>query len=184
MARVKTAEEIREILRETHPCDRAKAVETLVADTARSVTAQATARTAEVAVQVERKVRELQGKVEEMKGALAVRQRMTPQDLRDALNSLFATYNFSPAEELVQMCMCPEHPFYIRDQRLRVSVLQDLNAYVMPKLKSTEIHGKVEHEHIHSITIVRIGEDGKLTKESKQLETQKKIDIIAEVSRG
>lgn len=183
MARVKTAEEIRAILRETHPGDRAQAVESLVADTARSVTAQASARAEEAALRVEKKVSQLKEQVAKLNTGLEVRKRMSPDDLRDALNSLFATYNFSPAEELVQMCMRPEHPFFITDLRLRVNVLQDLNSYVMPKLKSTEIKGSVDHRHTHAITIVRIGEDGKLTKEEKTLEGPRKIDVIAEVSR-
>lgn len=150
-----------------HPADRERALKTLVQQPIAQATKAAQIAAASTANQVNAlsaKVKELTEKLAATSKTLEVRKRLTPQDLRDALNSLFDTYNFSPAEELVQMCMDPTHPHYVEDLKLRANILMELQSYVMPKLKNTEIHGKVQHQH--SITILRIGPDGSQTKEA------------------
>lgn len=179
-----TAAELRRKLQQAHPADRQKVQQEVESDrqkmmkdaalntvnaaktAAQNIVAQANTAVASTS----NRVNELNAEVERLTKALAdiniglqVRKRMTPQDMRDALNGLFDQYNFSPAEELVMMLKNPSHPFYIQDAGTRVRVLQDLNSYVMPKLKSTEIKGEVEHKH--TITILRIGEDGTRKKE-------------------
>lgn len=169
MQTAKTPEEIRMLLMRTHPADQPKVVAKIVkSDTKEALTdakqaAKSATKAAEKAEALKEKVTELQKQTHALSQSLAIRQRMTPQDLRDALTGLFGSYNFSPAEELVQMIADPTHPFFISDVRLRVSVLQDLNSYVMPKLKNVEIQGRVKHAH--TVTILRIGPDGKRVKE-------------------
>ena len=169
------------LLRGTHPADRDKmARDTYRAPVAAAkaladkVVASATTQVGALSAEVARLTAMLQG----TSTALEKRKRMTPQDMRDALNGLFESYNFSPAEELVLMLKDPNHEFYIQDARLRTSVLLDLNKYVMPTLKSTEITGEVKHKH--TIVIKRFGPDGGHTLEAppepppRELEVTKK----------
>lgn len=118
------------------------------------------------AMTAERRVEILSAKVE-------MRGRETPHELRAKLQDLFAKYDFSPAEELVEMVKNPSHPFYVLDAALRVRILSELQAYVMPKLRSTEIQGKVEHGH--HITILRIGDDGSQVREALAKTTTSQI---------
>ena len=171
-----TPEEIKAKLRITHPADRPALAKKL-----HNAPVAAKAEVDRLVAAASNKVAGLAAKVDNLTQKLAgaatfaaSRERLTPQDLRNALNDLFATYNFSPAEELVGMIMNRENPFYIEDTALRVKVLQDLNSYVMPKLKTTEITGQVKHAHV--ITILRIGEDGHGVKEMAR------APIIREIS--
>lgn len=109
---------------------------------------------------------------------------MTPSDLRDALNSMFETYNFSPAEEMVQMLQDPSHPYYVQEIPQRLKILTELQSYVMPKLKSTEVTGEVKHKH--TIVIKRYGADGSVKTEDAPviapLESRRAIiDVPSEV---
>jgi len=186
MATIPTAEQIKQIVRSTHPADRHKVAAALAiapvkaaGDHAAKVVASATNQVNELKAEVAR----LSGLLQATATTLEKRKRMTPQDMRDALNGLFETYNFSPAEELVQMCMDPAHPFYIEDLKLRVNVLQDLNSYVMPKLKNTEI--KSTHEHTHTVVIKRFGDDGVTRMEPFEAPPNREaIPVAAEVRSG
>ncbi len=186
MANIPTPEQIKQIVRSTHPSERQKVAIDLAqapvkaaATLANKVVASASNRVNELSAEVER----LTAMLQTTSVALEKRKRMTPQDMRDALNGLFETYNFSPAEELVMMLKNPAHPFYITDLRLRTSVLQDLNSYVMPKLKSTEIKGEVEHKH--TIMIKRFGEDGVTKIEPFVAPANREaIPVESEVRRG
>lgn len=161
MAQVPTPEQVKHLLRGTHPADRDKVAQ----DTYRAPVAAAKAQADKVMAASAAHTASLKAEVEKLTAQLSMvsvgleqRKRMTPQDMRDALNGLFATYNFSPAEELVLMLKDPSHPYYIMDAGMRVAVLKELNSYVMPKLKSTEITGEVKHKH--TIVIKRFGADG------------------------
>lgn len=103
----------------------------------------------------------LASKVFDMEKRLEMRRRENPAELRAALNGLFAKYDFSPAEELVRMLKDPTYEYHVKDLNLRKQILCDLQQYVMPKLKSTEITGEIDHSH--TIVIRRFGEDGKVT---------------------
>lgn len=186
MANVPTPEQIKQIVRSTHPSERQKVAIDLArapvkaaADLATKVVASASNRVNELTAEVER----LTALMQSTAGKLEQRKRMTPQDMRDALNGLFETYNFSPAEELVLMLKDPSHPFYITDIKLRTSVLEGLNSYVMPKLKSTEIKGEVEHKH--TIVIKRFGDDGVAKLEPFIAPTNREaIPVESEVRNG
>jgi|SRR5688572_3253159 len=93
---------------------------------------------------------------------MRTRGRETPMELRAALNELFKNYDFSPAEELVRMLMDRAYEYHVKDLGLRKAILCELQQYVMPKLKSTEITGRIDHAH--TIVIQRYGEDGSVTR--------------------
>lgn len=109
----------------------------------------------------------------------------SPEQLREALGLLFKKYDFTPAEELCKMVMGAEgSPVLSTSERIRI--LEGLQSYVMPKLKSTEVKGKVEHDHAHrGVVILRIGEDGTSRREAlpapkKVVFAQDVIDVEAE----
>jgi uncharacterized protein YeeX (DUF496 family) len=129
------------------------------------------------AIDLERRVEEVTAKLEETSRAVVARSRMTPQDLRDALMELFKTYDFSPAEDMVRMLKDSSYEHYVQNIHLRVKILSELQSYVMPKLKNTEVQGKVEHSH--KITIMRIGDDGVPLQEKNRAEP-----IEVEARRG
>lgn len=131
---------------------------------------------------VTKKLEEVSDHVKTLSTEIQRRDRMTPTDLRKALNDLFSTYDFSPAEELVQMLMNKGHEHYIDDVRLRVNVLSELQSYVMPRLKSTEIKGEVEHKH--TVVVVRYGEDGSVTQEQAPRVIDRESVVDAEVVGG
>lgn len=182
-----TAAELRRKLQQAHPADRHKveaeiesARQKMMKDAALNTVNAAGKLANQVVASTSNRVNELNAEVERLTKAMAnmniglqVRKRMTPQDMRDALNGLFDQYNFSPAEELVMMLKNPNHPFYIQDAGTRVRVLQDLNSYVMPKLKSTEITGEVKHKHV--IMIKRFGDDGAV--QIEKAAEQKILDV-------
>lgn len=169
-------------LRSMHPADREKALKSLVQQPiqqAQKDVKKSLSSTANEVNELQAKVADLTKQLAATARTLEVRKRTSPQELRDALNSLFESYNFSPAEELVQMLMEPSHPHYVEDVKLRASILMELQSYVMPKLKSTEITGKVKHEH--SITILRIGEDGTQKRESLPV---REVEVVNRVIEG
>jgi hypothetical protein len=98
-----------------------------------------------------------------------VKKKRTAAELRQALDLLMEKYDFSPAEQLIQLVMekkdpdDPESEFRM-EERLRVHILETLLEYTMPKLKSVEMSGTVEHNH--SVVVVRYGEDGKVGRET------------------
>ena len=99
---------------------------------------------------------------------VANRGRRSPQELREALDLLFQKYGMSPAEELVKIVMerraLPDGgSVFAISAELRAKILGDLMQYCVPKLRSVEVQGTVEHSH--NITIVRYGEDGTARRE-------------------
>lgn len=146
----------------------------------------ANARANKVIAKVERKLDDVARHAESLSTELRRRDRMTPSDLRNALNQLFDTYDFSPAEELVGMLMDKGHEHYIKDTRLRVTVLSELQSYVMPKLKSTEIKGEVEHKH--TVVVVRYGEDGVVRREEAPVlrgrEAVTDVEVVSTTTGG
>lgn len=113
---------------------------------------------------VERVAEDSQREIRLLRGQLDRTSRKTPEELRHALNMMFETINFSPAEELARMCMetDSEGRFALGTSE-RIRILSELNSYVMPKLKSVEVSGKVDHQH--TIEIHRFGADGSVRTE-------------------
>ncbi len=124
-------------------------------------------------------VRGLNQSIALLQQGIAKLQRKTPKDLRDALNLLFEKHDFSPAEKLVEMVLETDSAGrYVLTPDQRIRVLSDLQSYVMPKLKSVEVSGEVEHKH--SITIIRYGDDGKIKREALDAPKHRDaIDVVA-----
>jgi hypothetical protein len=126
-------------------------------------------------------VHDLQSKMEAMHQSLSKLSRSTPADLRKVMMHLFETNDFSPAEELISMALgreCRDGRTYELTADQRVRILSELNSYVMPKLRSVEVKGEVEHKH--RVVIVRYGDDGNTRQEEMAAPKQRDaIDVIA-----
>lgn len=104
----------------------------------------------------------LQKKVDKL--GREVSKKRTAKDMREALDLLREKHDFSAAEELIELAMeLRGKPLLLN---LRVKILETLLEYEVPKLKSVEVTGEVEHSH--TITIVRYGEDGSIRQEKLQ----------------
>lgn len=181
-----TAEELKARLRSTHPADRANTAAAYLkapVNEAKKIAEKAVAATTNRVNELEAHIEKLTGMIRQVSQGLEVRKRMSPDDLRDALNGLFATYNFSPAEEMVMMIKDPSHPYYVSDPGMRLKILSELQSYVMPKLKSTEVKGTVDHKH--TIVIKRFGADGVVSTEKapvlEKTEERRQIMDVEEV---
>lgn len=178
---VPTAEEIRRALesRDTFvtPWDRLErekvADESAKKASRAALDAKSAARTSQSLVQ------SLSERVEDLVKKVEIRGRSTPQELRAALNALFEAEQFSPAEELMRMLTDKEHEFYVTDLQMRVRILTELQQYVMPKLKSTEIRGKIDHAH--TIVIQRIGSDGQVMREPLRVPGPREVRPVTDI---
>ena len=95
--------------------------------------------------------------------AIAQRGVITAADRRQIFDNLLEKYGVEPAEELLKMLADPADPHYVNDIEMRAKLWQDLMQYRMPKLKSIEVSGQVEHKV--NVVIVRYGEDGSVRQE-------------------
>lgn len=85
--------------------------------------------------------------------ALKNTRRMTPAEIREGLDLLFQKYNFSPVEELIIIAQNTDN------EVTQVSICKFLTEFMLPKLKTVEVKGQVDHNH--TIVIRRFGPDGK-----------------------
>jgi hypothetical protein len=80
------------------------------------------------------------------------------QDLSKKLDDLFARHGVEPAEELIMMAMerGEDGQHRLSDEQ-RIRVWSELLGYRMPKLRSMEVRGEVDH----SLTVIvrKFGED-------------------------
>lgn len=94
---------------------------------------------------------------------------LSPSEIRKRIAAIFASKNYDPLENLVEMVMArhpmktPEgnpHPLagqFVHDADFRKSVHLELLPYVAPKLKAVEVSGKLDAE-IH-IKVVKFSGD-------------------------
>lgn len=82
-------------------------------------------------------------------------RKMTPSQIREGLDLLFQKYDFSPVEELVIMAMGTD------DDRFKAHICEFLIEFTIPKLKSIEVSGHVEHSH--KVFIRRFDSNGQVT---------------------
>lgn len=97
------------------------------------------------------------------------RKRKGPKEMQEAMFLLMEKYDFTPMEELFKMATekTPGGEYVLdasQDKKLRADILMKLMEFVVPKLKSVDVTGTVDHNH--QIHILRYGEDGKVTKEA------------------
>ena len=81
-------------------------------------------------------------------------KKLTPAQIREGLDLLFQQYDFSPVESLVKLAMCTQ------DENLQARVCMFLTELVLPKLKSVEVSGSVDHTH--TVVIRRFGPAGEV----------------------
>jgi len=94
--------------------------------------------------------------------------RRTTAEIQEGLDLIMQKYGMEPAEELVKMVMEKDSVgAWVLTNDQRIKILSDLVQYRMPKLKSVEVAGNVNHKH--EIIIVRYGEDGVVRRESRGL---------------
>jgi uncharacterized membrane protein YheB (UPF0754 family) len=82
------------------------------------------------------------------------RKKLTPLELRQGLDLLFQKYNFSPVEELIRVAQSTD------SETTMVSICKFLTEFMIPKVKSVEVSGSVDHNH--TVVIRRFGNDGKV----------------------
>jgi hypothetical protein len=84
--------------------------------------------------------------LEEQVMKLTRHQKMTPQERHKTLDEIVRKYGIEPAEELIRMCAeRAENGAYILSPDQRIKILTELQQYRMPKLKSIEMQGTVDH---------------------------------------
>lgn len=89
----------------------------------------------------------------EAKIAETRQRKMTPSEIRQGLDLLFAKHDFSPVEELIQIAKRTDN------EATTVRICCFLTEFFLPKLKSIEVSGQVDHNH--TVVIRRYGDDGK-----------------------
>ncbi len=114
------------------------------------------------------------------------RKKMTPQEIREGLDLLFQKYDYSPVENLIITSQQTD------DQSLSTRIDMFLTEFFIPKLKSVEVSGQVDHQH--DVIIRRFGSAGEIIDEplkkilglpsadSEAKSVEKTIDV--EVSRA
>lgn len=83
--------------------------------------------------------------------AMRLGRKLTPQQIREGIDSLFQQYDFSPVEELIKLAMSTEN------EGLSARICMHLMEFILPKLKSVEVTGQVEHTH--TVVIRRFGRE-------------------------
>jgi hypothetical protein len=116
----------------------------------------------------QRNVSKLQKKLEAMK----VGKKMTPAELRQGLDAIFEKYNFSPAEELIRTSQ------ETNDVSLATRINMFLLEFVMPKLKSVEVSGSIDHNHV--VVIRRFGQPDEPAKVLGRIQAPIDAEVIGE----
>ena len=85
-------------------------------------------------------------------------RKLSAAEMRARLDVLLEKYDFNPIEELIRTAQDPDTPLA---ERTKINL--QLTEYLLPKLKSVEVQGTVDHNH--TIVIERYGEDGTVSRE-------------------
>ena len=127
----------------------------------------------------------VQKQIEQLRAAKAAK-KMTPSEIRQGLDLLMQKYNYSPLENLIITSQQTDN------ESLSTKIDMFLLEFLLPKLKSVEVSGQVDHTH--TVVIRRFGSDGRIEDTPvKRLPgapisdpSTRKImtEIDAEVSRG
>lgn len=105
-------------------------------------------RTEAKAAQLAQEVEFLKDKVASI-DVLKAGKKLTPQQIREGIDILFQKYDFSPVEELIKLAMSTEN------EGLSARICMHLMEFILPKLKSVEVSGSVDHNH--TVVIRRFG---------------------------
>lgn len=79
-------------------------------------------------------------------------KKLTSAELRQGIEMLFQKHDFNPVEELIIMANQCE------DLKDRIKICMFLTEFHIPKLKSIEVSGSIDHQH--TVVIRRFGKDG------------------------
>ena len=120
------------------------------------------------AAHAERNVGYLQKKLEALKN----KPKMTPAQLREGLDMLFTKFNFSPAEELIRTSQETD------DVSLATRINMFLLEFAMPKLKSVEVSGSIDHNHV--VVIRRFGQPDEPAKVLGRIQAPIDAEVIGE----
>jgi hypothetical protein len=104
-----------------------------------------------------RDINTLQKSVETLQAeaaALARKPNMTPAKMREGIKELFDRYNFNPVEELIIESQSTD------DVSLATRINMFLTEFFVPKLKSVEVSGTIDHNH--AVVIRRFGPGGQV----------------------
>ena len=102
----------------------------------------------------EQQVERLTRKVAALSQSVKNGKRLTPTEIRQGIDLLFQKYQFSPVEELIITAQNTD------DQNLSTRICMFLTEFMLPKLKSVEVSGTVDHQH--TVVIRRFGPEGKV----------------------
>jgi len=102
----------------------------------------------EVLADVDHKLTSMEAKIK----SLSSGRKLTPAEIRESMDLLFQKYDFSPVEELIKMAMSTD------DEGRKQRICEFLTEFMIPKLKSIEVKGQVEHNHV--VVVRRFGMDG------------------------
>jgi hypothetical protein len=85
------------------------------------------------------------------------RSKLSPVEMRAKFDEILQNLDIEPAEELLRMATqrTPNGGFVLTDDQ-RIRIFTELNQYRMPKLKSIEQTGTVQHDH--RVLIMRFGD--------------------------
>lgn len=78
--------------------------------------------------------------------------KFTAKEMRERLLNLFEHEQFNPVKELIQIAKTS------KKEETVVSICKFLTEFLVPKLKSIEVSGSVDHTH--TVVIRRFGPDG------------------------
>jgi hypothetical protein len=87
--------------------------------------------------------------------AMANSKRMSPAEIREGLDMLFQKYDFHPVEKLIQLAVGPEGS---EDPGFQARICMFLTEFLVPKLRSVEVSGTVDH--VHTVVVRRFGPHG------------------------
>ena len=110
----------------------------------------ATKRNAAKAEQLSSEMRDVKARLDQL-AAIKQAKKLTPQQIRENIDLLFQKYDVSPVEELIKMAMSTQ------SEALAAKIWLSLVEYMLPKVKSIEVSGAVEHTH--KVVIRRFGKD-------------------------
>jgi len=77
-------------------------------------------------------------------------RKATPAEIRQGLDLLMQKHDYSPVEELILLAKTTQ------DEAVEMKIAMFLTEFLVPKLKSVEVKGQVDH--IHQVVIRRFGQ--------------------------
>lgn len=117
----------------------------------------------------------LRSRVAELQGQLD-RARVSPTAMKLTFDAICERHGVEPADELIRIATArDEEGRHILPAKERASIWADLLQYRMPKLRATEVSGKIDH----SLTIVvqRFGSGEKLSEKRIDMAAGQVIDV-------